>query len=461
MNILFKKIIAFLCSVILMVAGVGQSVIGYTDGTPINATRKNYRYKNDTILIGGYYGGKGNAAYAKEAGIDFVIDSGVTLEMLDEYYENGVGVIAADYSLPSFYYQMDDDRVAKWANIDLEKYKDHPALWGDDLIDEPTAEVFDKIAASVNGYNTAFKDKIALVNLFPLYANEEQLGEKNNIKIYQQILGLNNDQTWDGVDTYKQHVSDYINTIDTDYISADIYPYSSHLDAFGNEVKETYNLYLRNLDILAEACRDTNRDLWIITQAAGETKDGSGKEGACRWCDEESDISQQAYACLSFGAKAIVHGLFANKGWWDIDSHMIGSDGKPTETYYAVKAVNEDVKSFGDIYGKYTYKSTYTMNNLRVAGLKSGNLNCTVQSEMIDIKSNNGLLIGTFDGDGKAYIITNMEELNNEVTAYATYKIPKGKTAVLYQQGKETKFKGGDTVRLYLNPGEGVFLTVK
>lgn len=461
MKIIFTKIIAFLSSVMFMIAGISQSTIGYTEGTPIRAEKRNYCFDDDTILIGGYYGGKGLAKYAKEAGIDFLIDTQVTEELLDEYYENGIGVIPADYSLPSFYYEMPDNNLQKWEDIDLHKYKTHPAIWGDDLIDEPTAEVYGKISRAVDSYQNTFSDKIPLVNLFPMYANEEQLGEKSDIKLIQKIACLNNDMSNDSVASYKKHISDYINQINTDYISVDIYPYHSRVDKRGNEIKTTYELYLRNLDILAEACRDTNRNLWVITQAAGETKDGKINSGSPRWCDEVCDISQQAYACLSFGAKAIIHGEFGNKGWWDIDSHMIGSDGKPTDTYYSAQQVNFDLKSFGDVYGKYTYKSTYTMNNLRVAGLKNGSLNCTVADEIIDIKSKNGLLIGTFDGDGKAYVITNMEELNDEVTAFATYKIPKGKKAVLYQQGKKTQFKSGDRVRIYLNPGEGVFLTVK
>lgn len=460
MKVLLTKITALLCTVMLMFAGVSQSVIGYTDGTPIKISKKDYSFNDDTILIGGYYGGKGLAKYAKEAGLDFVIDTELTTEILDEYYENGVGVIAAGYNLPALYGDITDSQLTKWENIDIFAYKNHPAIWGDDLIDEPTAKCFDKISVAVDKYNKTFENKIALVNLFPIYANQEQLGEKTDITLKNQILGLNNDMTWDGVDSYKKHISDYINTVNMDYICADIYPYHSKTDKNGKEIKSTYNLYLRNLDILGEAARETGRNLWIITQAAGQTKNGC-PENSNRWCDEVSDISQQAYASLSFGARCIIHGEFANKGWWDIDSHMIGKDGTPTDTYYAAQQVDFDLKNFGDVYAKYTYKSTYAVNKLRVAGLRSNNLNCTVPDEMIDIKSKNGLLVGTFDGDGKAYVITNMEELNNEVTAYATYKIPKGKKAVLYQQGKKTQFKSGDTVRMYLNPGEGVFLTVK
>ena len=68
MKIIFTKIIAFLSSVMFMIVGISQSTIGYTDGTPIRAEKRNYCFDDDTILIGGYYGGKGLAKYAKEMG---------------------------------------------------------------------------------------------------------------------------------------------------------------------------------------------------------------------------------------------------------------------------------------------------------------------------------------------------------------------------------------------------------
>lgn len=460
---LFARIISAITALLFSIAGLNASVIGFTEGEPIKPEKVSYRYDNSKLLIGGYYGGEGLGKLAAEAGIDFIIESGVTEAELDEYYANGVGLIVGGYNLNSLYGTASEESVRSWTNIDLNTYKDHPAIWGDDLIDEPSAQCYAHLENAYKGYRSAFDDKMCLINLFPIYANEEQLGEDPQVSVLQRILLAFSGQSRDDVDKYKRYVSDYINTISTDYICVDIYPYYSETGAGGTEKKYTGEWYVRNLDILAEACRDTGRDLWVITQAAGLTKDGIDDPGSPRWCDEVSDISQQAFASLAFGSKAIIHGLYASKGWWDADSHMIGSDGKPTDTYYSAQTVNKWLKSFAEEYGKYEYTSTYMLNKGKVAGFDKGELATTVEDEKADITSKNGLLIGTFSGenDSKAYIITNMEELNNNVTAKAVFTVPEGKTAVFYQQGKAAEFAGGTDITLNLNAGEGVFVTVK
>ena len=462
MKISFARILAALCSLLFTIAGVSETTVGYTDGKPITAQKQKYCFDNSGILIGGYYGRAGQGAYAKEAGLDFVIASGVTEAMLDEYEENGVGVVAAGYNLPRYYGDVSAQAAQPWLSFNGEGYKDHPALWGDDLIDEPSANSYETLAACAKAHRAVKPDKLCLINLFPNYANSEQLGEEPTLKKTQKIPLLFTDVIEPNNEIYRKYVSDYINKIDTDYICADIYPYHSSLDSEGNEVKNTSDCYIRNLDILAEACRATNRDLWIITQAAGETKKGD-ENNRNRYCDEVSDISQQAYACLSFGAKAIIHGLFSNIGWWDVDSHMLGQDGRPTETYDAARKVNCDLKFFSKVYGAYTYSGTYMLNPGRVAGRGRGPLATANPGEKAPLSSCNGLLVGVFKGKQKenAYVITNMEELNNQTTAAATFLVPQGRIAHVFQAGTMQVYTGKRYVELTLAPGEGVFITLQ
>ena len=462
MNSIFMKIAALICSLLFALAGVSESTVGYTAGKPIKAQKQEYCFDNSGLLIGGYYGQAGQAQYASEAGLDFVISASVSEAMLDEYAANGVGVIAAGYNLPRYYGSVTEANAQQWLTFTGEGYKDHPALWGDDLIDEPNAPSYPALAGCVKAYRAVNPNKISLINLFPNYANIEQLGEEPTMTALQKFLLTFTDVTDENNEIFRKYTSDYINTIDTDYICVDIYPYHATLDRDGNEVKTTSGCYVRNLDILAEACRETNRDLWVITQAAGETKNGLADSEKPRYCDEKSDISQQAYACLSFGAKAIIHGLFSNMGWWDVDSHMIGSSGEPTETYYAAQQVDFDLKAFSAIYGQYQYSSTYMVNPARVAGRGRGPRAVTKAEDKAKIVSSNGLLVGAFRGEngGKAYVITNMEELNDQTTARASFFVPQGTIATVYQGGAQKAFSGGHYIDLTLAPGEGVFLTL-
>lgn len=458
MKMLFRRFIAILSVAVFALAGVSESVIGSTPGEPIKATRRDYCFDNSGLIIGGYYSTKDELQYCNDAGIEFIVASGVDKDYLDTAYKYGVGVIAAGYNFPSCYENMTDAATNSFVNADLTAYKDHPALWGDDMIDEPHAGAYDNIAKAADAYYSQHPDKLPYINLFPMYANSDQLDEHMTLSPLAKLLTPFSDAFLDQVNQFKAYTSDYINKIDTDYISVDIYPYSSSMRN-GKEVKSTNDCWIRNLDVLAEACRETGRDLWVIPQAAGLTKDGS--EENVRWCDEVSDISQQAYASLAFGTKAIIHGIYGSQGWWDVDSHMIGSNGKPTETYYAVSTVNSYLHDFAKVYGDYAYTSTYLINRAKVAGYRHGRLACEVLSEEGNITSSNGLLVGTFTGknSAKAYVVANMEELNKEKTAEFKFEVPEGKIATVYYEGKV--MNKPSSFKMELDPGAGAFITVK
>lgn len=457
-----NKILSIILSIALFITGVSTSVIGYTEGTPINATQREYKFDKDKLLIGGYYCYYDELDYAAEAGLDFIIESGINKEYLDKAESLNIGVIAAGYNgLGSFYGVMTEENAANWVEHDYSSFENHNALWGIDLIDEPDAGSYVNINNACKALYDQNKKLIPLVNLFPNYANNEQLGEESGLNFFQKMFALISDHFNAPTDRYKRYVSDYINKIDTDYISVDFYPYSVQLDKNGNSFKVTNSDWVRNLDLLAEACRETGRNLLVITQAAGETKDGSGM----RFCDEKGEINQQMYASLAFGAKSIIHGIFSRHGWWESDSHMIGSDGNPTDTFYAVKEVNKEVKKFADIYAGYEYTSTYMLNYKKVAAANDAYLNCEVESEKGRFKSENGLLIGTFAGENgsKAYIVVNMEELNNNITAQFTVDTFDGETVTTYKANTVQKTDGlnGTACEFDLAPGEGVFITVE
>ncbi len=455
------KILAFLMSLLFTLGGSVQSVINYTHGTPISPEKKEYCFDNNRLLIGAYYGDIDHVKEAKEAGIDFIIDSSVDNDFLDECQKYGIGVIANGYNLPGGYSSLSPDNENGWVKFDYSKYKNHPALWGDDFIDEPNADAFDNIAKSLEVYNANTSGKIGLVNLFPAYASEELLAEyPERTKKEDFWLEKTNAGNF-YAESYKMYISDYINKIPTDYICADIYPYRSKKNVFDKEVKSTIKDWLFNLDVMAEACRGTGRDMWIITQASGQTKNGERSGNNPRYCDEVTDISQQCYACLAFGAKAIIHAQFAAKGWWDPEhSHMIDIDGNTTETYEAVKTVDSYLANFAQVYGRYTYESTYLVHPLSVTGHKDITLATTVPDKTIKLTTLNGLLVGTFaSDDSNAYVITNMEELNKNMTASFTFRVPKECGVTVYKKGETKTYSAGSLAHIKLDPGEGIFMT--
>ncbi len=448
---LFRAFILLMCIIIPQQSAV-SSVIGYTQGEPITATRQDYDFDNSRLLIGGYgmaHKDEAYVQYAKQAGLDFVI-SNVTEDFLDLCDEYSLGVIAKNYLGVPY------GRPSEWLKLDGESYVcEHESVWGHDLIDEPKTQAFSGLAAATNHFYSQTDGKIALVNLFPMYASGEQLGVEAQISDLNKRLFYRRDAATEQIDCYKRYISDYINTIDTDYICADIYPLNETSDG----EKRTIRPWLRNLDILGEACRETGRDLWVIAQCSGDTTTDSVYPSHC---NEAEDIRWQSFVTLAFGGKAIIYACY-DGGWWDSDSHAIYTDGTRTQTYYAIKEVSQELHSFADIYGDYENKGAYLLNKLDCAGCYEDAFLMPPTTEKPRITSFDPLLVGCFDGnDGasKAYTVVNMSELQNDSDAKFTMNFGKGKTATVYQKGEAQSFNSGK-LSITLESGEGVFVTVK
>jgi len=454
MLLLLGKIWALLLTPVILLTGVSASVTKLAGDEAITATRRAKVYDNDRLLLGAYNCWLlGNydvlAPLAQDAGLDFLI-SNVNDTFMDQCRDAGIGVVAAHYNAPSAYWEIGDGTEAAWLSMNMSTYKDHPALWGDDLIDEPTSAEFGKINAILDHYYTLNTKRIPLVNLFPVYANSTQLGNEPDVGGAKYLLPLTT-YSDERLDKYRRHTADYIKTIDTDYISVDIYPYS---------LTGTNDGWLHNLDILAEACRDTDRDLWVITQAAGNAVDKTDGD-SMRWCDTLPEQRQQNYASLAFGAKAIIYACFQT-GWWDSNSHMVNPAGETTATYDAVKAANAELAPFAEKYGQYQWQGAYLVNIQKIAGVRWDLSNGLPRCERLCLSSRDGLLVGCFqakEGDGRAYVIVNMMELLDETSACLTVDFPKNTPVTIYSAGTPETFNGGKR-DIALEPGDGVFVTV-
>lgn len=461
MLLFWKKLIAFLMALTVFLSAQLGTAVGVTEGEAIEATRRDYCYDNERLLIGGYnydhrHADNEHVAWVNEAGIDFLI-AWANDNFLDLCHANGVGVIAKGYNAPAMYW--DAGNTAPWYAISPDTYKDHPALWGDDLIDEPTAAGFASLGRVVNHYHANTAGKLPLINLFPLYANSQQLGNSPEIEWYKKLFLPLSDFSNDSIDRYKRHVSDYINKIDTDYISVDIYPLRVERTKTGERKLITYDMWLRNLDILAEACRETNRDLWVITQAAGDEIDG---EGSMRYCDTPEDIRWQAFVSLAFGAKAIIHACY-DSGWWDRGSHLIDGAGNRTDTYYAAKTVNFELKAFADVYGKYNNQGAFMHNGLMSRANILRFLMPVKEEFKPEIKSFSPLLVGCFEGkddDSKAYCVVNMWEPETGNKACVQFSAEGAEQLTVYQKGVPAVIDG-NKCNLLLDNREGVFITAE
>ena len=452
-----RWVAVLLLTPVALLAGASSSVMELYGEGAIVAARREYVYDNDRLLLGAYNNGlsAGYAALpalAREAGLDFLV-SWTNDDFMDLCEAEGIGVIAKGYNAPPNFMGLPEENKAQWLALDAGNYRSHPALWGDDFLDEPWTSHMETMKDVIDHYNTLGTGRLPYINLLPIHAGRSMFAEDSLVPLWMEIA-LPLTGCIDGqFDCYRQHVGAYLRNIDTDVISLDIYPYN---------VSDTHDDWLHNLDILAEACRETDRDLWVITQAAGNERDhmdGTNK----RYCDSKAAQLQQGYASMAFGAKAIIYACFQD-GWWDAASHMVTAAGERTETYSAVQAANAEFAPFAKLYGAYAWKGAYLVNSLKAAGTRYRSLsNGLPKSGRLSISTSAGLVVGCFgakEGPGEAYVLANMNELLNEEAAACTIRFPQGKTVTVYGGGEVKTYEDGGKVKLCLAPGDGRFITV-
>jgi|GEM_PF-1977169 len=433
-------IIVYFVGIGLPFHGEVKSVVGTSNQNPITATPREHRFDTDRLLFGVYCLPKDEKyetlrGWLKEAGIDFYVGASgedLSKEDLDWLANNDMGVIVH--------------------NTDYYRSADHPAIWGIDLKDEPNADEFEDLAAQVKTLYAEAPDRFPMINLYPIYASVNGLGRTARGPLVFENTKI--DAMNKTIIPYRMHVNDYICAVDSDIISVDIYPLQVEKDS-GRLF--TLKYWLRNLDILADACRATGRELWVITQAAGNTMEEGGMQ---RHCDTVEDQRWQNWVSLSFGAKSIIYACYYT-GWWDGDSHMIDNSGSRTDTYYAVQKATEEMKTFSDVYGGYENHGAVIYNESEAAGGGTGLVEVD-DAFKPQLETSDAILCGCFtekNGNGKAFVFTNMYEPQTGKEASFSATFPGAKTITVYIDGEKTEIEG-EKLDLTLASCDGAFVTV-
>ena len=205
-------------------------------------------------------------------------------------------------------------------------YSEYDSFYGNMITDEPNASEFDKLAAAAKRYKAAFPDKMFYLNLFPIYATSLQTG----------------------CEEYTEYLKKY-ESIGLDYVCYDNYPLKK---GSGNStvLKDDflYNMQLCNN-------MSGSPDVWSFLQAMGF---GAMKEPDC-----EEDLRLQLNCALAYGQKAIQWFCYFSPSYGGTENFtpaIIALDGTPTAKYDYVKAVNNEIAAWGDVYMRFSWKKAMT-----------------------------------------------------------------------------------------------------
>ena len=250
-----------------------------------------------------------------EAGIDVIVPFWGTMDgasnpnMLDLAHAADLRVLAMDKRIGPITMTADSQYDPAVVENIAADYKDHPALFGYGVRDEPPVELFGRISEISDLFTKLDPNHPPLMDLFPGYAKPQQLG----------------------VDSYRDYVRKFVQQVDPVVLMYNHYPF---------RVDHTVDTgWHRDLALFREESRRAGIAFCVFAQC-------QGIRGYLRVPTSE-EIFRQAATALAYGARGI---------WWyrywtqppddgvqEPPPHpgsMIDQHGNRSASYYSVQETN-------------------------------------------------------------------------------------------------------------------------
>ena len=378
-----------------------------------------------------------------DCGVDFVVCMDYDRPALDLLHKYGVGAIVT--GLVPGWWGGDGGNAGTMAERNpMEKYYasaaafvDHPAIWGIDVGDEPSALDFPYYGKIIDYVNRAFPNQFAYLNLYPNYASVSQ----NNAEETVNQLGT---------PTYAEHIRRYCECVPSDYLCYDFYLYSI------NEI-----LHYENLRVVADACRNTGRSMWIVLQV--------NSSDPKVWMSE-NNLRFQAYTAMAFGTENIIWACYT-AGWWH--NQVLDGAGNKTQQYDKLQKINAEIRTIGEEYMKYRrvathfvgfggYPAMHVVKQEPIPSLSTG--------VFFDVKADNGapLVIGEMvnrkaDGSVALMVCAADDPFEKDPKEYrVTFRAPNRSVRALGGSGYKTVSDLGDGLyAVDIRSNEGVLITAR
>ncbi|MCK5456328.1 MAG: hypothetical protein KAI45_04320, partial [Melioribacteraceae bacterium] len=269
---------------------------------------------------------------------------------------------------------LTDDDLAKLDGM-ISTFKDKEGVLGYYLTDEPNAKAFPNLGKTVSYLREKDPTRLSFINLFPTYANDEQLGTP----------------------TYDEHIKQFLDVVKPEILSYDHYHFFNGYDGGG---------YFNNLGIIRKWALTYDVPFCNIIQAIGT--DGVNGPDLNWRSPTAAEHRWLVYTSLTYGAKGIV--------WFHWD-HSWGLTGSPDRDslYASIQQLNKEIYSFGNILVDLNSKGVYHSKT------ESTDLTLPLDGIVKSVSENADLVIGYFkDSNNKDYFMLMNKNYNDSTVATIT-----------------------------------------
>jgi len=289
------------------------------------------------IPILAWYGVQGHTAERylelKECGIDYNLTFYSNVEDLalamDAAYTAGVKMIINCTELGT-----DPEHIVSY-------FKDHPAIAGYYLSDEPNSNDFPYLGEMVRRIQAVDNKHFCYINLYPNYASSKQFGTT----------------------TYLKHVQLFLQEVPVPFLSFTYYPImtnsrvrylnrlrrivpSSFYNWANTGVRSIRKRWYENLEIISDEAHKVGRPFWAfaLTTAHGRYS-----------IPTLADLRLQVYSNLAYGAQGIQYFTYwtpplANEKEDFHDGPIDINTQQKTTAWYTVKQMNKEIKGLSNVF---------------------------------------------------------------------------------------------------------------
>ncbi|MDR1518282.1 MAG: hypothetical protein LBS52_09410 [Dysgonamonadaceae bacterium] len=314
---------------------------------------------------------------------------------------------------------VSSEAILNFSPEDRQRLISHPALAAYRIYDEPWVEKYDSIGEIVRRVQ-------AIDTMHPCYVNQ---------------FGM-----WEAA--YPGHLRQFIEKVPVPQLSYDVYPVVLKKDGSRGVQAGFYH----SLELFSREAKRIGKPFWAFALCFTHFDYP---------VPTLADLRLQVYSNLAYGAQAITYysywSLPLEFDWTKEENYgPIGRDGKKTDIYYTVQAMNREIKALSRVFLNANMIWTAYSGNVPdgCKALKDVTLPAAIKS--VEIADNHDALISYMEkDDGRFLIIVNQNLNKPSMQAALTgnakiYRIFKDASELL-DDGKMQTVEAGDALIYYWN----------
>ena len=370
------------------------------------------------------------------------------------------------------------DRYAldKFVYSQLEPYMSHPAFYGVMLADEPSyhnAYCYGEIYKSIK---RVMPDCYVQYNLLPL---EHSFGTIQYR--YPGVNDIGENITNAQIEAaYKSYVESYLDTMGTDYIQYDDYPFKSAEEGvlFWTSTEPYVDpTSLRNIQLVAEIAKERGLDVKVVSQSS--LMKSGGADGAVHIRQvTENDARWLNNYLMGFGVKQINYFTYWTKrastsdGEYFVDGgSFVNRDGTTTALYTFMQTIMADNDKFAPTISHFDYSASQVFGSNNDSNLNNDHISWSSSlTAAASFKWLSSITTGLeytlvtelYDKDNYnyMYMVMNTIDPSEGGTQSITVTLAENVTSfyVYDQSGNRSELQTGNTYTVSLTAGQAIYI---